>query len=85
MSILDKIAENADYSENFRKMSIWVQNSKYLEFDKKFPKKSGFSLKFSKILTSVKIAENVKFRKILILVKIHQNVDFGHNWRKYWF
>ena len=25
MSILDKIAENIDYSQNFRKLSIWVK------------------------------------------------------------
>ena len=25
MSILDKIVENVDYNQNFRKMSIWVK------------------------------------------------------------
>ena len=34
MSILDKTAENVDYIQSFRKMSIWVNIWKYLDFGK---------------------------------------------------
>ena len=33
---LDNIAENVDYSENFRKMSIWFKICKYPEFVQNF-------------------------------------------------
>ena len=69
MLILDKIAENVDYSENFRKMSTWVKICKYLEFSQNF-QKSRFLLKFSKILISAKIVENSEISK---------NIDVGQN------
>ena len=63
MSILDKIALNVDYNQNFRKMSSWLNIGKYLDFGQNFRKTS--------IL--VDIDENldlVKIDEISILVKI---------------
>ena len=49
MSISEKIAKNVDYSQNFRKVSIWVNNiHENLDFDQNC----------RKILILVNILEN---------------------------
>ena len=66
MSILDKIAENVDYSQIFRKMSIWVKICKYLDF--------GQNYRIISILIKKKITGNLDLKKELsensILVNI---------------
>ena len=66
MSILDKIEENTDYSQNLNKCL----------FESKFANISILVKIFEKFrFWSI-------FMKILILVKIHENLDFGQNCRK---
>ena len=48
MSISEKIAKNVDYSQNFRKVSIWVNMHGNLDFDQNC----------RKILILVNILEN---------------------------
>ena len=67
MSILDKIAENVDYSKNFRK--------KY-RFGSKF---ANISM-LVKIFENFRFWS--KFLKLSILVKIFENLNFGQNCRK---
>ena len=68
MSILDKTAENVDYSPNFRKMLIWVKVCKYFDIGTKFSKES--------IL--VKIVE-----KSQIWLNLSKNLGFGQNCLKF--
>ena len=75
MSDLDKIVKNVDYNQNFRKMSIWVKNCKYLDFGQNFD-----LVNIDVNLVLVKIDENIDFgkncRKILILVNIYGKSRF---------
>ena len=71
---LDKIAENVDYSQNFRKMSTWVKICKYLDFGQNFLKISIFI----KIFENIACGENCW--KIWNLVKIFGKSRF---WSKF--
>ena len=67
MSTLDKIAENVDYSQNFRKKH---------RFGSKF---ANISM-LVKIFENFRFWS--KFLKISILVKIYESLDFGQYCRK---
>ena len=92
ISILDKIAENVDYSKNFGKMSIWVKICKYFAFGQNCRKITslvnfygnldfGQSLWISRFWSQLSwnLDLGQHFRKILILVNIFGKIDFGRN------
>ena len=66
MSILDKIAENVDYSQNLQKC--------------RFESKFANILILVKIVEQFRFWSI--FTKILILVKVYENLGFGQNCRK---
>ena len=91
ITLLDKIAENVDYSQFFQKMSIWVKICKYNvsrfwwkssnNFDYlQYLWKSRFWSKFMKISILVKIVGKFRFWSIImeipILFKIYENFRF---------
>ena len=95
LSILDKIAENVDYSQNFRKMSICVKICKYFDFGQncrqisilvniygnlEFGKKNHENLDFGQIYRKFRIWS--VFMKISILVRVYENFGFDQNCRK---
>ena len=77
MSILDKIAENVDYSQNvnlgqYLQISwFWSKFSKNFDFSQYLCKSRSWS-KFMKISILVKNVE-----KFSIFVNIYGNLDFG--------
>ena len=86
---LSKIFENHDFSQNFQKSCLITKFVKNLNFDKNFQKIWRFFSKFWKILTWLKISENLdfvkknrkpriwsKFPKISIWVKIFEYSQF---------
>ena len=93
MSILVEIEENVDFSQKFRKMSIWIKKIwKYLDICQNSRKISILvniygNLDFGQYLWKSgfcsKLSENLDlgqhFRKISILVNIFGNFDLGQN------
>ena len=83
MSILDKIAENVDYNQIFRKISIWVKICKYLDFGQKKSENFDFGQYLWKSRFWWKLSENLAlghhFWKISILVKIFGTIDLSQH------
>ena len=87
ISILVKIDENLDFSQNFRKISILVNIYVNLDLGQNWWK-SRFRSKMSKNFDLVNIYGNLDFgqnSKMSILVVTEENIDFSRNLQKDWF